>query len=128
MTKQLLVTDITLRDGNHAVAHQLTREQMSAYATAADAAGVQIVEVGHGNGIGGVDGVLGERILGTYLHGPVLPRNPTLADHLLTWVVGTDAVTPLADELVEHLRAERLADATLTGFAARRRDWHLNRG
>jgi CobQ-like glutamine amidotransferase family enzyme len=86
------------------------------------------VTVGHGNGVAGVDGVLGERILGTYLHGPVLPRNPALADHLLGWVVGTDRLTPLDDALVERLRAERLADATLTGFAARRRDWYLNRG
>jgi lipid II isoglutaminyl synthase (glutamine-hydrolysing) len=86
------------------------------------------VTVGHGNGVGGVDGVLGERLLGTYLHGPVLPRNPALADHLLGWVVGTERITPLDDALVERLRAERLGDATLTGFAARRRDWHLNRG
>ena len=28
----------------------------------------------------------------------------------------------------ERQRAERLADASLTGLAARRRDWHLNRG
>jgi CobQ-like glutamine amidotransferase family enzyme len=86
------------------------------------------VGVGHGNGVGGVDGVLAERVLGTYLHGPVLPRNPALADHLLAWVVGREALVPLADPLVDALRAERLADAALTGFAARRRDWHLNRG
>ena len=60
MKKQLLVTDITLRDGNHAVAHQLTTRQMSLYATAADAAGVQIVEVGHGNGIGASSLQVGE--------------------------------------------------------------------
>ncbi len=86
------------------------------------------VTVGHGNGTGGVDGVLGDRILGTYLHGPVLPRNPALADHLLGWVVGADALTPLDDRLVQRLRTERLAEARLTGFAARRRDWRLNRG
>ncbi len=86
------------------------------------------VTVGHGNGVGGVDGVLGERVLGTYLHGPALPRNPALADHLLGWVVGADALTLLDDTLVDRLRAQRLADATLTGLAARRRDWHLNRG
>ena len=66
--------------------------------------------------------------LGTYLHGPVLPRNPALADHLLAWIVGADALTPIDDTLVEQLRTERLADAELTGFAARRRDWHENRG
>lgn len=60
---RLLVTDITLRDGNHAVAHQLTAEQMSAYAAAADAAGVQIVEVGHGNGIGASSLQVGEALM-----------------------------------------------------------------
>lgn len=91
------------------------------------------VTVGHGNGVANragqmVDGVLADHILGTYLHGPVLPRNPALADHLLGWVLGVDALTPLADDLVDRLRAERLQEAQLTGLAARRRDWHLNRG
>ena len=52
MTKQILITDSTLRDGNHAVAHQLSAKQIAIYAAAADAAGVPIVEVGHGNGLG----------------------------------------------------------------------------
>ena len=46
------LSDPTLRDGNHAVAHQLTVAQIAKYAAAADAAGIPIVEVGHGNGIG----------------------------------------------------------------------------
>jgi len=50
--KKLLISDPTLRDGNHAVKHQLTRDQVAAYAVAANAAGVPIVEVGHGNGLG----------------------------------------------------------------------------
>lgn len=86
------------------------------------------VTVGHGNGVDAVDGVLADRLLGTYLHGPVLPRNPALADHLLGWVVGAGALTPIDDALVNHLRADRLHEARLTGFAARRRDWHINRG
>lgn len=49
---QVTVHDPTLRDGQHAVRHQLDREQIRAYAAAADAAGVPVVEVGHGNGIG----------------------------------------------------------------------------
>ena len=93
-----------------------------------DVAPLGRVTVGHGNGVDGVDGVLAERILGTYLHGPVLPRNPALADHLLAGVVGADRITPVDDTLVERLRAERLSDAARTGLAARRRDWHLNRG
>lgn len=52
MIKQLLMNDSTLRDGNHAVAHQLNIRQIAMYAEAADRAGVAIVEVGHGNGLG----------------------------------------------------------------------------
>ena len=52
MNKKINIYDPTLRDGNHAVKHSLTVEQIKAYATAADAAGVPVVEVGHGNGLG----------------------------------------------------------------------------
>lgn len=48
----LVIHDPTLRDGQHAVRHQLDREQVRAYAAAADAARVPVVEVGHGNGLG----------------------------------------------------------------------------
>ena len=60
---RLLVTDITLRDGNHAVAHQLTKHQLSVYAAASDAAGVSIIEVGHGNGLGASSLQVGEALL-----------------------------------------------------------------
>ncbi|MCA1220032.1 4-hydroxy-2-oxovalerate aldolase [Streptomyces sp. 8L] len=49
---QLTVHDATLRDGQHAVQHQLDVMQLRAYAGAASAAGVPVVEVGHGNGLG----------------------------------------------------------------------------
>lgn len=48
----ILISDATLRDGSHAIAHGLTREHIAVYAKAADAAGIPIVEVGHGNGLG----------------------------------------------------------------------------
>jgi 4-hydroxy 2-oxovalerate aldolase len=48
----LTICDTTLRDGNHAVAHQLSRSNIRNYARAAELAGVDVVEVGHGNGLG----------------------------------------------------------------------------
>ncbi|MER7467863.1 4-hydroxy-2-oxovalerate aldolase [Streptomyces sp. NPDC097981] len=48
----LVIHDPTLRDGQHAVRHQLDREQIRSYAAAADAARVPVVEIGHGNGLG----------------------------------------------------------------------------
>jgi 4-hydroxy 2-oxovalerate aldolase len=58
--KKILITDVTLRDGNHAISHKITKEQIALYAAAADAAGVPVVEVGHGNGLGASSLQVGE--------------------------------------------------------------------
>lgn len=50
--RPILINDATLRDGNHAVGHQLNAEQIRSYCLAADLAKIPIVEVGHGNGLG----------------------------------------------------------------------------
>ncbi len=52
MKEKVLISDPTLRDGNHACSHQLSVEQIEIYTKAAEIAGVPIVEVGHGNGLG----------------------------------------------------------------------------
>ncbi|HRY30144.1 MAG TPA: 4-hydroxy-2-oxovalerate aldolase [Elusimicrobiota bacterium] len=57
---KILISDPTLRDGNHAANHQISVQQIAAYCDGADAAGVPIVEVGHGNGIGASSLQLGE--------------------------------------------------------------------
>lgn len=59
-TQRIIISDPTLRDGNHAVRHEITAEQIAAYCRVADAAGVSIVEVGHGNGLGASSLQLGE--------------------------------------------------------------------
>ncbi|OHC67085.1 MAG: 4-hydroxy-2-oxovalerate aldolase [Rhodocyclales bacterium RIFCSPLOWO2_02_FULL_63_24] len=51
--KKILVHDMTLRDGMHPKRHLLTLEQMKAVATGLDAAGVPLIEVTHGDGLGG---------------------------------------------------------------------------
>src|SRR6478609_2569212 len=60
---QILISDPTLRDGNHAVQHRLNAEQIRRYAAAANAARVAIVEVGHGNGLGASSLQVGEALL-----------------------------------------------------------------
>ena len=66
------------------------------------------VEKGAGNRAGdGVDGAVQGSVIATYLHGPCLARNPELADHLLSRVVGD--LPPLDLDEVERLRKERLA-------------------
>lgn len=44
--------DATLRDGSHAINHQLTEEQIRDYCSALDEAGTDAIIVGHGNGLG----------------------------------------------------------------------------
>lgn len=51
--KKVVVHDMSLRDGMHPKSHQITLEQMIAVATGLDAAGVPLVEVTHGDGLGG---------------------------------------------------------------------------
>jgi CobQ-like glutamine amidotransferase family enzyme len=76
------------------------------------------VHTGVGNGDYS-DGALSGRIVGTYLHGPVLARNPELADLLLSWATGRDELAPLDDHREQALRAERF-EAALGRRSARR--------
>jgi lipid II isoglutaminyl synthase (glutamine-hydrolysing) len=73
------------------------------------------VLTGVGNG-DGTEGAWAGRVLGTYLHGPVLVRNPALADLLLAWAAGR--LRPLTGR-DEHwtglLREQRLAAVALPG-------------
>jgi CobQ-like glutamine amidotransferase family enzyme len=101
------------------------------------------VRYGVGNGDGsGTEGAVSGRVIGTYLHGPLLARNPALADLLLDWALpegpalvpsddpasgdpASDRVVLAAfdDSAADALREERLAATTGSrrGRARRRR-------
>lgn len=51
--KQITLHDMSLRDGMHAKRHQISLDQMVAIATGMDAAGIPMIEVTHGDGLGG---------------------------------------------------------------------------
>jgi len=51
--KKVVLHDMSLRDGMHAMQHQITLEQMVAVATGLDEAGIPLIEVTHGDGLGG---------------------------------------------------------------------------
>jgi CobQ-like glutamine amidotransferase family enzyme len=120
--------DVTTRRGpKRAVGEVLTRwarpdgstyvlsgfENHGGYTTLGpDATPLARVEVGLGNNGDGTEGAVSAsgRVIGTYPHGPVLARNPELADHLLELALGRP-LEPLdrAADQHEGLRRERMA-------------------
>ena len=63
---------------------------------------------GHGNdGRSGLEGVRRDNVIGTYLHGPLLPKNAWFADWLIATAVGLELpLAPLRDELEDAAHAE----------------------
>lgn len=81
------------------------------------------LEVGTGNGgEPAADGAVAGRVIGTYVHGPLLAWNPALADHVLGMLVGAP-LPPLDDDpgFAAAVRAQRMAEARQTLEKRRRR-------
>ena len=67
---------------------------------------------GHGNtGSSGYEGVRRGTVIGTYLHGPLLPKNAWFADWLVRTALGLESLAPLDDRLEDaaHASARRAA-------------------
>lgn len=74
---------------------------------------------GHGNdGRSGEEGVRRDGVIGTYLHGPLLPKNTWFADWLIARATGVE-LTPLDDRLehAAHASARRAAGVSASGTA-----------
>jgi lipid II isoglutaminyl synthase (glutamine-hydrolysing) len=83
----------------------------------ADASPLGVVTHGIGSGHDRAEGVIDGNLIGTYLHGPVLVRNPAMADFFLGKALG-GTVPDVRDDLIERYRAERRA-----GLRGRRLRW-----
>jgi len=74
---------------------------------------------GHGNNdTDGYEGAVTNRVIGTYLHGPLLPKNPWLADKVLSWALAhryddPPTLAPLDDHLELAAHATAVERATL---------------
>ncbi len=73
------------------------------------------VEIGIGNADDGTEGAVQGRVIGTYPHGPILARNPELADHLLEVALDRD-LEPLPRPELDELRRQRIAAVRRAGL------------
>ena len=101
---QVTLHDMTLRDGMHPKRHQMSLEQMKSIATGLDEAGVPLIEVTHGDGLGGSSVNYGfpahtdEEYLSTVI--PLLKRTKVSA--LLLPGIGTVDHLRMAHEIGVH--------------------------
>ncbi|MBR3694413.1 MAG: glutamine amidotransferase [Erysipelotrichales bacterium] len=67
---------------------------------------------GHGNEKNGYEGYYDGKTLGTYMHGPLLPKNPKIADHFIKMALARQGITeelaPVNDELSNAAREHML--------------------
>jgi 4-hydroxy 2-oxovalerate aldolase len=111
--------DLTLRDGCHAIGHKLSADSIKQYCTFAENAGVAVIEVGHGNGLGASSLLIGESLLTDtemILIAKKHLKNTKLSVHVIPGIatIARD-IQPAIDMGVDIFRiASHCAEASLT--------------
>jgi len=117
--KKIIITDSSLRDGNHSVKHSISLNSIKKYCKFADDAGVPIVEVGHGNGLGASSLLIGQS---THSDDDILTTakkylpNSKLGVHVIPGIATVDKdIKPAIDKGVDVFRvATHCTEATLS--------------
>ena len=115
----IIITDSSLRDGNHSVKHTINLDSIKRYCQAADKAGIPIVEVGHGNGLGASSILIGPA---TYTDAEMLSTarknlpNSKLGVHVIPGLATVEKdIKPAIDLGVDVFRiASHCTEATIT--------------
>ena len=135
MNRRLFIQDVTLRDGLHATRHRIRPEQAARVAAALDAAGVDAIEVAHGDGLAGTSLVYGpgsnrseewiEAVAATLntarLTTLLLPGIGTITDLKRAFSLGVRSVRVAthcteADVAAQHIAAARELGMDVSGF------------
>lgn len=135
MNHKIHLVDTTMRDGSHAMGHSYTKEQVVRIARKLDAAGIDLIEISHGDGLAGssinygfskinemhlieaVSGIIGHAKLGVLL----LPGIGTISDLQEAYDRGARAVriathVTEADVSLQHVRAAKDRGMFTAGF------------
>ena len=134
-TPRVYVQDVTLRDGMHAIGHQYTVDKVRQIAAALDVAGVDAIEVAHGDGLGGSSVIYGhgaatdskwiqtaaEVVMRAKLTTLILPGVGTIEDLKRARDLGVRSVRVAthcteADIAAQHIGWAREHDMDVSGF------------
>ncbi len=133
--QKITLVDTTLRDGSHAVRHSYTKEQVATIAEGLDRCGISLIELSHGDGLGGSSYTYGfsgtsefelmeaasEKIKNGKLTVLLLPGIGTIADLKEAQKCGAKAVRVAthvteADVSAEHIYAAKEMGMMAVGF------------